>query len=1223
LEKNLNFYGVCLLNTNTMATESDIAQILANTIQNLKSESWNKIENEDKVCDKVSNNKYDDEREMEKVRKLFDSIPVDTPCESEHKIQEEPEYIYKKYLDDIGIPDITDEAHKIVASVKNLSFDPWKLIGKYDINAHQINSFNVYMEKIPDLFRSFFPLEIKQKKSGDCSRIEICNIIIEEPRCNSRPLLPIEARLRNLTYSVKVFANIKVYSLDNRLIQFENHAEIAQIPIMLGSKYCNIKDPIKSGECPYDSFGYFIVNGVERIIVAQERMASDNVQILKPSVQGEGKKYAFVAKCYSNISDGDRPGMLKVKIEHSGINTHAFFTPFISIGVPAGLLLQYFDNYKDPIEDKDNVEEEEYQDYIQRRNERLFKFICPEDNPDIRLAKHARILTSETPVDIELVEVLVEHLKSIPDKKHKNSPEDTVKEILEHEILAHNVRRENRVFYYGLMLRKLIMTWMKKRLPTDRDSFISKRIDTTGKLFLDLTRGALKTYISEMIESQSKQITLREFTRNTSIATRIENAMKTGKWMVTKTPGRGGLFLRDGVSQLYNRYNRICALSFLRKISAGGTKNTGAIGIQDTHLLHNSQFGTIDPCETPEGKSAGLIKNLAILGTFTPYIESAQVRSLLISFTRPVTYENHKLTHVFLNGELIGVTDSGVKFRRALINARKKLQIHPMTSIAYDWDDNQIIVSTDGGRLTRPVLTVSVKNGKAFLPIKDCQTWNEYLQKGYVQFLDTTEEEWSLVAMDESEITTKHQYCEVHQSILLGVCAGVIPLPDHSQSPRNCYGSAMLKQSAGIPVSNQHLRFDTSATILTHPHKPLTQTKTAERLGFSKLPAGQNVILAVAMYTGFNVEDSLIVNRDFVDKGGLEVTVEHEVQYEETNQGNTFITTIEVPSKELREKARSYDYSKLDKNGVIKKGSIVTKNTVIIAVTFRGNGKNSESVAIPEIHHLEEPFKVIDVLITTSKKKLVKVKLATVRKVQTGDKLASICAQKGIVGRVMNPEDMPQIVTPGPNFGLIPHVIINPCAFPSRMTINLPMELLIGTVASYRGGQGDCSSFTKIDINALGDEMVKRGLPRFAKYDMINGMTGELLEAKIYCGPTYYQRLKHMIMEKMSVRDTGIVVNLTRQPANAGRKNGYGLSSIRFGTMESQCTWAHGCPFTSVERMCTSSDEYTAWVCKKCKMIANSHKCCGDTVKHKFPYILKLIMRICLSMGVKPGINVI
>jgi DNA-directed RNA polymerase II subunit RPB2 len=477
-----------------------------------------------------------------------------------------------------------------------------------------------------------------------------------------------------------------------------------------------------------------------------------------------------------------------------------------------------------------------------------------------------------------------------------------------------------------------------------------------------------------------------------------------------------------------------------------------------------------------------------------------------------------------------------------------------------------------------------------------------------IAFVSTREEQSSLVSTFVNQLLPKSQYCEIHPATILGVCCSVIPFANSNQGPRNIYSSSMTKQAIGVFAMNFLQRFETSACVLHYCQKPLVVPRASKYFGYNDMPPGENAIAAIMCYTGFNQEDSVILNKGAVDRGMFVITVYKTYSAEEKNQENQTIEMIEAP---IDQKGidKTKNYLKLDKFGIIRKGSVVNENDVIIRKTVRRDGKNGERIDVSVCHKLEESGYVDRILKTKDRdgNLLVKVRVGFIRRPIIGDKFASVHAQKGTVGMILPHEDMPFTAE-----GIVPDIIINPHAIPSRMTIGHIIECVTGKASVMDGTQYDATPFSDDEastlkhIEQIGTALHRHGFNSRGEEPMSSGMTGEMLEGTIFIGPTYYRRLKHMIMDKLSARSEGPVQGYTRQPANHGRKNGTRFTSIRVGTMETEALCSHGAAASVNERLFHCSDKYKAMTCNICGIIGGSCQCQGGHTMTSMPYTFKL-----------------
>jgi len=627
----------------------------------------------------------------------------------------------------------------------------------------------------------------------------------------------------------------------------------------------------------------------------------------------------------------------------------------------------------------------------------------------------------------------------------------------------------------------------------------------------------------------------------------------------------------------------------------------------DNHSFVASSFVSSNCAETPEGQSIGIVKNISYMAHITIPTNSASlyeyVNPHVLSVNDCRSEELNDKVKVFVNGCWLGVTDDPVKLYQEMKDKKYRGIINIYTSIIFDIKMMEIRICNDGGRLTRPLLRVRDNQALITKDIIERLTrhelsWNDLLtncrlEESVVEYIDPDEQNLAMIAMKCKDTylhcMTGQRYrfthCEIHPSTIFGVVASCIPYPDHNQAPRNTYQSAMAKQAMGIYATNYDQRMDKTAYILNYPSRPLVETRIMNIIRLSKIPSGCQIHVAIMTHTGYNQEDSVLINKGSIDRGLFMATIYHTEKDEDKNIiRDEIIRCKPDPTKTKGIKFGNYD--KLNSQGFIPENSLVENRDVIIAKTIPIKENRNDPTKTVKYEDQSKTFRTteetyIDKNFTGRNGdgyNFAKVRVRTLRKPVLGDKFSSRHGQKGTVGNIIPECDMPFTKD-----GLRPDIIINPHAIPSRMTIGQLKETLLGKVLLELGMFGDGTSFGNLDVKTISKELQKLGYESYGNELMYNGLTGEQLETNIYIGPVFYQRLKHMVNDKQHSRSIGPMVNLTRQPAEGRSRDG----GFRIGEMERDVMLAHGMSRFCKERMFDVSDKYSVHVCKKCGMVAS------------------------------------
>ena len=1157
--------------------------------------------------------------------------------------------------------------------------DSWKVISAYfsqhGLVSQQIGSFNQFVgNNIKEIVDENKVLKIEMDPSykrnaepityelnfGDV-KIAANPQILESNEKINKQLFPNEARVRNLDYlsdlSVEAFLKEKKgEDSDERILGKKQTYPIGKIPIMIRSKYCSLNNKtdiqrIELRECEFDQGGYFIIGGGEKVIVAQERMATNFVYVFNKKEQSG---FSWQAEVRSSLDGSNRPPVqFAVKIAKK--NTHmqndlgGLITariPYIKSDVDIVILFRALGLESD----KDII------DYI---------VFDESDNSFKELLRPSIELFSS---DYKDKDECLEYLGNRATKGTADSREKRIKraeEILRKDMLSHvSIERgaeSKKAFFIGYMIYRLGNCALGRAFGDDRDHYGKKRLDMSGVLLTGIFRQYFRNFLKS-VESNIKdklkndktgRINLEDVFDTNIITNGMKYALATGNW----GKNRVGVVLKTGVAQVLQRLTFMSSLSHLRRLNTPLEK-TGKI--TKPRQLHNTHWGMLCPAETPEGQACGLVKNLSLMAFVSVGTPSKLIQKDLdeipdfqkLSELSPESIRGK--SKIFINGSWVGITNNPEDIMKLLVRQRREACISKEISIVNNFMNKEIRIYTDSGRSLRPLFVVEkYKNEKnetssrlkiTKQDIRDLtdqkMKFDDLVDNGVIEFLDVEEEESSMIAMKITDLVNNRHYCttythcEIHPAMILGVAASIIPFPDHNQSPRNVYQSAMGKQAIGIYSTNFNMRMDTLSYLLFYPQKPLVVTQSMEFLKFKALPAGINAIVAIMCYTGYNQEDSVIMNQSSIDRGLFRSAFFRTYTSEQRIESKLKNEQFEVPDRKQVSKYRMGNYGKLDCEGLIPPGTKVRGDDIIIGKTgliqYDEDDEKAEIIKrktdLSEAIRPSEEGTIESVMLTTNRSgyTIAKVKCRSVRIPQIGDKFASRHGQKGTIGMTYRQEDMPFTME-----GITPDIIVNPHAIPSRMTIGHLIECLNSKVAALRGLEGDSTPFTSVTVDRIANHLHQLGYQKHGNESIFNGFTGRKVDMLIFFGPTYYQRLKHMVDDKIFSRARGPVQILTRQPTEGRARSG----GLRFGEMERDCMISHGAALFLKERLMDVSDKYRVHVCQTCGLFAvadidsqtfRCNLCKEDSagiVQATIPYACKLLFQELMAMHITPRIT--
>lgn len=1143
---------------------------------------------------------------------------------------------------------------------------------------HQLESYNNFIGyQIIKTIEMFNPVHIASEQDYDSVSkkyalevfVTFENFNIYRPQIHEnngaiKLMFPQEARLRNFTYAAATTIDINIKyiirngpNLENTQVMYKTipRVHIGKLPIMLNSKICVLNqykhfDNSQTGECKFDAGGYFIINGSEKTVLGQERAAENRVYCF--NVEKNDTKYLWKAEIKS-VPDFKciSPKQISMLIcsKNNGFGYPIVLEiPRVKQPIPLFIVFRAFGI----ISDKEICE-------------KILLNINDDKNKKLLEALQASVIEADKYLtQDECIKYITSFAMYTPinmDKETgaKKKLEFTI-EVLNSDLFPHCHNMEQKIYFLGYMTNKLLMAYFDIIKQDDRDSYLNKRIDGTGTLLNNLFRN----YFNKLVKDMEKQI-IREINtgswrstddyknivnltniykiiKSATIENGIKRALSTGDFGIKHSNSN-----KVGVAQVYNRLNYMSSLSHARRISTPTDKSGKLI---PPRKLHNTCWGFLCPAETPEGQSVGIVKNISYMTHMTIYSNSLPLYEYIIpdiikiDDTKLTTEFIYDKVKVFINGNWVGISLNPEELYNSLKDKKHKGIINIYTSIIFDYRLKEIRVCNDSGRLTRPLLRVKNKNllinGEIIKNLKNGEyTWDNLLtstklDEAVIEYIDPEEQSWSMISTKPKDLINtennlkKFTHCEIHPSTIFGVLASCIPFPEHNQSPRNTYQCAQGKQAMGVYVTNYENRMDKTAYILNYPMRPLVETRIMDLINLSKIPSGSQLIVAIMTHTGYNQEDSLLVNKGSIDRGMAIVTVYHTEKDEDKQKinGDEEIRCKPQPTK--TKSMKMGNYNKVNSKGVIPENTLVENRDMIITKVVPIKENRNDHTKIIKYEDQSKMYKTSEETYIDKNYidrngdgyNFAKVRLRNVRKPVIGDKFSSRHGQKGTVGNIIPECDMPYTAN-----GVRPDIIINPHAIPSRMTIGQLKETVLGKVLVELGLFGDGTAFGDFDVKDICDLLLNAGYESHGNELLYDGLTGEQVECSVFMGPVFYQRLKHMVNDKAHSRSIGPMVNLTRQPAEGRSRDG----GLRFGEMERDCMVSHGAARFTRGRMYDASDKYSAHICKKCGLIASyndkmhihlCHTCenRSDFAYVEIPYACKLLFQELNTMNIAP-----
>ena len=1116
----------------------------------------------------------------------------------------------------------------------------------YPFTAHQINSYDQFISNdIPSIIKSSNPILLLEDKIGNTDeyayRVEIFiggiegnQFYIGTPTVSLkndsevRVMYPNEARLRNLTYASIVEADIvvkitftrynssgklesNIVLLDSKDDQYKylGRVPLFRIPIMLHSRYCLLRNKPnlflqEVGESPYDYGGYFIVDGSEKVLITRQEQAFNTLYVTKQERDPKVEIFASIQCLNSKTKQVKRVAFAFIRDK----NTIEISLPFVRKPVPLFVLFRTFGVQTD---------------------EDIMRLIFP--NPNDTETKILQPLLHESMLDAyPFVDSYsaIQYIKTLT----KGFSEAHVYNILYNQVFVHVDNAPlNKAVFLADCVRKILRVYAGIDTNTDRDDIRNQRCLTSGLL----TRMLFQNTYTKYVKAVSRAID-KEYKYNTTIyeGANFLNIFLPGNMnslflfgFITDGINRGfkGKWSsgvgeeKSGVLQPLSRLSYLDFLSHCRRVVLDF--DTG-MKLQGPRRLHTTQFGYFCTSETPGGSSIGITKNLSITTAISLSMDTSSFKSWC--FDKMGLLQTNDLTPlmmkvavpVYINNGIIGYTLKP----NDLVDVCKLFKytgcLPAYSSISFNIRERRVSFFFDEGRPLRPV--VHIERGEfPFKKIQEGLNWRnlvlgsfndvdivstvfkdplaqvekpsfqDYISllkphAGIIEYIDPYESNESFVATYPEHIKKETTHVELHPSTIVGLLTSMIPFPNHNQSPRNQLSCSQSKQGISMSSTNFKNRFDNQNHILCYGEAPLVRTQYYDYVADGQIGYGHNLILAMGCFTGYNQEDGIVMNADSFQRGMFRnMTYKSYEAFEEDDDKAHTKVRIANPSSVpgwTRLKP-GVDYRKLDERGIVKKGEYVDENTVIISRYIQTQNGEMNDASITAQVWTSGIVEEVCVTVNNNGLSLVKIRVIQDRTPELGDKFSNRHGQKGTIGMLVKACDMPRTES-----GMVPDMIMNPHAIPSRMTIAQLLESMLGKAACYGGFIGDATAFMN-EANTetyIGDVLEKQyGFQRYGEELFYDGTTGTMIPTSIFVGNVYTMRLKHMVEDKWNARGAGRREQKTHQPTG-GRGNQGGL---RIGEMERDALLGHGISSFIKESYMKRSDGTTVILCNGCGTI--------------------------------------
>ncbi|GLJ17287.1 hypothetical protein SUGI_0300040 [Cryptomeria japonica] len=1080
--------------------------------------------------------------------------------------------------------------------------------------------------------------------------ISFGKVTVEQPSYCSKEgkkllLKPAEARLRNMTYASPIYLEIttKVYIQEgkkaddntkssssslmkdakNMAVISEEHKRvlIGRIPIMVKSNLCYLssltsKELLKEGVCSFDVGGYFIIKGTEKVFIAQEERCTSRLWVSNSPIW-----MAIYTPCTSGFFMNKNKVIVKVletsKDDKWCAGRKVISVYFFAITVPVVLMF-----YALGVESDFEMMQMIGIEFSECEARELLLSSIYKAEAELKCFRRKEKVWA----------YINDQLKNCKFPKDQDA-----EEALQAYLFPHILGCKQKAMFLGYIVNRLLSSYFGQRHVECKDDYKNKRLELAGELLGRELHGLVRHFRNRLAKGIQREISVRgnmksmDIYADASIITNgLSRAFSTGNW---SHPHKFNVKCTGVVANLKST-NPLQNLSEMRRLRL---RVQYAAKLGDARYPNPSYWGRVCFISTPDGENCGLVKNLAVTCVVSLHSAQEPILDILkesgIIVIDNVSSSNSKgATNIFINGDWVGIHHDPDSLVKKLRNLRRKQYIHPHVEIKKDDKQNEIRIFSDAGRLLRPLLIVKnqslcISKQQVEKFKKSCNPFKYLMKKAIVEILGVEEEEDAQIACgidillmaEKNPDYQQFTHCELDPSFLLSLNASIIPFANRNLATRTLLQSEKhSRQAIGYYATNSRTRCDTTSHQLFYPQRPLFKTMSSECIRKVELYNGQNAVVAVNVHYGYNQEDSLVINHASIDRG-LFRTIHFHTFTSETDHDHSDSKSSSRPEVDFgKPNTEKLRVDKLDEDGLPYIASNLYSGDILIG---KVDPQSSDSNFSLKLKHTEKGrVDQVVMAINDDGRKFARVRLREVRCPSLGDKFSSMHGQKGVVGFIEEQENMPFTKE-----GIVPDLIINPHAFPSRQTPGQLFESALSKVISSSGVVRDATPFKSMTIEYITEQLHRCGYEQWGKEQMYNGRTGSKMRSKIFIGPTYYQRLVHMAEDKLKYRNQGPVHPLTRQPVADRKRHG----GVKFGEMERDCMLAHGATANILERLFYLSDFSRMQICSQCHMVATVVlregirgpycpfcKTAKHVVKVDVPYACKLLYQELFCMGI-------